>query len=216
MYGIKKNHRRPGFFVVAVAFFYLICGSQSAFATSGSEYHPLYGSDATWISWNGNSYSVFITGVGWISPYVAWLEARKGANNSTTCVDAVFDWTVSNGHFDARVLRSCRGGGSVKSWVKTESTPSGFTFTGLNRRGACYLTGAASQSHGWTGTNVSANTSQRTSGCSGIGTLTNTVRMGLDLAGPNGFANKCTWVRVYNFSNNLIETLGGDARDCTS
>lgn len=72
--------------------------------------------------------------------------------NAGMCVDGLFDWNVSGGHFDARITRRCGAGESSRVvWNNTWSTQTQsrtIIGDGLNKRGACLAWGGDAEAWG--------------------------------------------------------------------
>jgi hypothetical protein len=123
------------------------------------------------------------------------MEVRYNSTNPSVCVDSVFDWQQSGApHFDARLLRSCEGGGLLRQfWITELPMPNGWSFTGSNKRGACFLLDRTSD--GRRGSNALVNAA-RTTGCgAGVGNITS-IQAGFEQA-PSLNAT-CARAAIYN------------------
>ena len=77
----------------------------------------------------------FTTGAGAVSVYANLSSSDDGTGN---CVESLFDWGVTSGHYDARLVRVCFNSGSYSraSWVN--SFPAGSPTGVIKARGCLY------------------------------------------------------------------------------
>jgi hypothetical protein len=190
----------------------------------GSNYWPLFGTSATWLTWNSTGGWVYIPEAGInLAPRTVLLEAKKGdPTGPGYCVDAVFDWAVSvspnvQTHYDARLRRDCNQG--LRTWSKAESAaPAGdlYVLVGQQKTGACYLLNATS--NGRFGSNLLTNNWRQVGNCVGYAAIGDaTTELSQIQAGfPTSPANPvCVSARIaYGTINLALDSLND--RSCTS
>ena len=125
---------------------------------------------------------------------------------SNWCLDGIYDWKTSGGHFDARLVRSCNP--SVDYSRSSNDGGQGRVLLGMQKFGTCY------------GPRNSTNTSS--SNCSSDPRNENSIlRTGTgteDVSGPNtSLPNNCTksW-RVEPGTSSVIAHSGGASSSCSS
>jgi hypothetical protein len=171
----------------------------------GSPYVP----DRIWDTWNATEAPLWINAAGIaLTKRTVYLESRNG-NSSSQCVDAMWDWTVSGGHYDGRVLRNCRKG---KLYVWNQPEPpspanDNYSFVEEHRFGLCYLFGVSNS--GAAGTNAPSN-SARSNGCFGGTPQAGLLSMQANVV----YHNFCIGMMIYYNSNTPIPYANSNPRDC--
>ena len=129
----------------------LLLNATPAYAVTTGDQTQTPGTSVTRQTWDADANTVRLR----VTP----SAADAGTSGDGKCVDSIFDWQTSAGHYDARVVRVCEDI-VLRTWIFTEDPAA--PLVGEQKARGCLVTGTAANGTGgsrsgcetYVGTNV--------------------------------------------------------------